>query len=69
MMAKTMLLKRATRPVQDQHPEWLKDMRAHYNETGFYRAEDIQRVLGDPRDGVGMTVSTELAAAARIQKK
>jgi len=26
----------------------------HFSRTGTYRAEDVQRVLGDPRQGVGL---------------
>jgi hypothetical protein len=52
-------------PVQDDKtPEWVKAMHAHYNQTGTYRAVDIQRVLGDPRKSVEGPVSVELAAAA-----
>jgi hypothetical protein len=54
--------------VQDKRPEWVKAMHAHYNETGTYRAVDIQRVLGDPRKSVEGPVSGELAAASRTRR-
>ena len=28
-------------------PQWVVDMRRHYQETGRYRAEDVRRVIGD----------------------
>ena len=31
-------------------PSWLDEMRNYYQETGTYRAEDVQRVLGEPGD-------------------
>ncbi len=52
-------------PVQDKTPEWVRAMHAHHNETGTYRAADIQRVLGDPRKSVEGPVSSELVAASR----
>lgn len=54
--------------MQSQTPKWVKDMHAHYNETGSYRAEDVQRVLGDPRKSVGAPTSEQLAAASRIRR-
>jgi hypothetical protein len=33
-------------------PEWVRDMREHFERTGTYRAEDLHRVLGDPADRV-----------------
>ena len=38
---------------------WLKDMRAYFNETGAYRTEDVQKVLGDPRTRVEVQGSIE----------
>jgi len=37
-------------------PQWVRDMKAHYAETGTYRPEDLRRVLGDPTRGVEMPV-------------
>lgn len=54
--------------VQDKTPEWIRAMHAHYNETGTYRAVDVQRVLGDPRKSVEGPVSSELAAASRSRR-
>jgi hypothetical protein len=42
--------------VQEQPPrpggEWIQKMHDHFRQKGFYRAEDLQRVLGDPREHV-----------------
>ena len=54
--------------MQDKTPEWIRAMHAHYNETGTYRAVDVQRVLGDPRKSVEGPVSSELAAASRSRR-
>jgi hypothetical protein len=32
--------------------EWAKEMQMHFARTGSYRPEDLQRVLGDPLQGV-----------------
>jgi hypothetical protein len=60
--------KRETSPPQEDRPEWLKNMREHYTANGFYRAEDVHRVLDDPRNGIGISVSSD-RAAARLHKK
>jgi hypothetical protein len=33
-------------------PDWLEDMIAHYRRTGYYRPEDLHRLLGDVNKGV-----------------
>jgi hypothetical protein len=33
-------------------PNWVEQMHQHYSLNGFYRATDIQRVLGDPGTSV-----------------
>ncbi|MDD5191835.1 MAG: hypothetical protein PHH54_04135 [Candidatus Nanoarchaeia archaeon] len=37
--------------------DWVREMREFYNENGFYRTEDLNRLLGDPIRGV--TISEE----------
>ena len=32
-------------------------MQEHYRQTGSYLAQDVKRVLGDPRDSVAATVT------------
>ena len=48
-------------------PQWVKDMHEYYRDNGFYRAEDIQRVLGDPRECVSVTATSDLSQLARNQ--
>ena len=55
-------------PMQDERPQWVKAMHAHFQETGTYRASDIQRVLGDPRKSVEGPISENLAAASRFRQ-
>jgi len=49
--------------------DWVKDMHEYRARTGVFRPEDIQRLLGDPRKGVGIPVESELAAAANPRPK
>jgi hypothetical protein len=37
--------------------EWVKDMQLHFARTGTYRPEDLQRLLGDPMQGVSAPMS------------
>ena len=32
--------------------DWVREMQEHFNETGRYRPEDLDRLLGDPTHGV-----------------
>lgn len=32
--------------------QWVKSMQIHFHENGFYRAEDLTRLVGDPRKSV-----------------
>jgi hypothetical protein len=34
--------------------KWVESMHAHFQQTGYYRADDLNRLLGDPRDAVGI---------------
>lgn len=31
---------------QTEPPEWVREMRAHYQRTGYYRAQDLDRAFG-----------------------
>jgi len=46
--------KRTARPKAEPQAmaEVVREMVAHFSQTGEYRAEDIRRVLGDPSGGV-----------------
>ena len=35
-------------------PEWVREMREHYREKGWYRPDDLKRLLGDPNRRVDM---------------
>lgn len=39
-------------------PRWVTEMHAYYQLNGFYRAEDVLRVLGDQTKGVAAPAST-----------
>lgn len=46
-------------------PKWLEDMHKHFGENGFYRSEDLQRVLGDPCESVQISAATDLKQLTR----
>ena len=48
--------------------EWVTDMHSHFRANGYYRGEDIQRVLGDPRECVQIQTS-ELLPLSLITKR
>jgi hypothetical protein len=53
-------------------PEWVVNMHKHYNEHGFYRPEDLQRVLGDQTRGVSVPRTTQEARdylLGKLEKK
>lgn len=54
-----MKAKRKRRSSAETQPmaEVVRDMVAHFSQTGEYRAEDIRRVLGDPNGGVILEAS------------
>lgn len=43
-------------------PEWVREMVAHYQKTGAFRAEDLRRLLGDPLKGVEVGNHSSLAS-------
>ena len=42
-------------------PEWVRKMKQHYAKTGTFRAEDLRRLLGDPKRGVEVGSRDSLA--------
>jgi dihydropteroate synthase len=40
--------------------EVVADMQRFFHEHGYYRAEDVQRILGDPVGGVTITTQSNL---------
>lgn len=45
-------------------PEWVREMREHFQLHGWYRAQDLRRVLGDPLERVEVP---PMASGARLQ--
>ena len=43
-------------------PEWVMRMRAHFQQTGFYRADDVRRLLGDPRRHVDLASNPDIVS-------
>jgi hypothetical protein len=43
-------------------PDWLQEAYKHFNETGFYRPEDIINVLGSQREGVELPAESDWCA-------
>jgi len=46
-------------------PEWLREMEEHFAENGEVRAEDLDRIIGDPSRGVAMAQEPDVAAGLR----
>jgi len=46
-------------------PKWVSEMHEHFRQHGFYRAEDLQRVLGDPRECVEVRSTNDLCSLLR----
>lgn len=55
---------RLTQIGNAQPAEWVREMQAYYVTNGSYRAEDVQRVLGDQRTVVGVAADNDLFSAA-----
>ena len=49
-------------------PGWVEKMHEHYRQNGFYRAQDLERVLGDPREHLEVKTSDEEANQLHCQK-
>ena len=43
----------------------VKSMQDHFAQTGTYRIEDLDRVLGDQRDGIGFVIDNVYMQCAR----
>jgi hypothetical protein len=56
----------AAQDPDSKTPEWVVDMHDYHQKTGLYRAEDLDRVLGDPRDQVGGQTSNDVAYACGL---
>jgi hypothetical protein len=47
--AKAKPAERQIRDSQQRSATWVDGMREHFQQTGYYRAEDLEQLLGDPR--------------------
>jgi hypothetical protein len=59
-MAKKTVPKTAAVEQEPSAPRWVAEMHDHFRKTGTYRVQDLQRVLGDPRDSVEVPVGIEV---------
>ena len=41
-------------------PKWIIEMKEYYANTGYYRAEDVERLLGDPRVAVTLELEDQI---------
>lgn len=57
-MARTKQTLQQAPPTLDESPlpDWLVEAHRHFYQTGFYRPEDVQRVIGSQREGVEVRV-------------
>jgi hypothetical protein len=46
----------STKPM-GKEADWVRDMHTHFEHTGSYRPEDVERVLGDQRKTVLVSTS------------
>lgn len=53
---------------QAEPPEWVRKMIEYYWQTGTYRPEDLQRLLGDPTKGVEVGPNVSLASLFQAKK-
>jgi hypothetical protein len=57
----------ATTGTPPQPAAWVTGMLEHFQSTGFYRSEDLHRLLGDPRESVEVSVTPDLHFCARTK--
>ena len=55
-------------PESRSEPEWVVSMHAHYQKTGLFRTQDLDRVLGDPRKQVSGRPSDFALASKTLHK-
>lgn len=48
---------------------WIKDMQSFHSRNGFYRPQDLGKVLGNPLEPVGVESATDLAFTSKIAQK
>jgi len=51
-------------------PDWVREMREHFHRTGFYRPEDLRRLLGDATEPVELRQEEpHVIPGSRIEQK
>lgn len=55
-------------PASEPPATWVAGMREHFQQTGYYRTEDLARLLGDPRDSVQVKAAPELVTCGYLLK-
>jgi hypothetical protein len=54
---------------QPQGPApWIASMHDHFQRTGCYRADDLNRLLGDPRDSVAVNADAQVQVHSLASK-
>jgi hypothetical protein len=53
---------------EPRSPEWISEMREYYRRTGLYRAGDLNRVLGDPREQIAGEPADDLLVTCGVHK-
>jgi hypothetical protein len=48
----------------EQSAAWVRGMRLHFQQTGYYRASDLERLLGDPRQSVEVEATPDMLLCA-----
>jgi hypothetical protein len=56
----------ATVPSQ---PTWVKSAQEHFQRTGSYRPEDLFRLIGDPRESVEVSLTSDAELTCRSLKE
>ena len=52
----------------DTRPQWVRSMHVHFHEKGYYRAEDLARLVGDPRQSVSVSLSGDVSDSCAATK-
>jgi hypothetical protein len=64
--------KTRTEPVQTvtievlQDADWVLQMRDHFSQTGAFRVEDVNRILGDPSEHVDASVDSDKEIGSKL---
>lgn len=53
---------------ESEEPAWMKDMHEHFRDKGFFRPEDIRRVLGNQAEGVSMPRDPDAVASLFLSR-